>query len=64
MMNLHRALLHKRAPFPHRSLPLLAIGKKSENTLLDAGFSVKGLRHPANGGANIFRNQLADFFRK
>ena len=46
------------------SLPLLAIGKKSENTLLDAGFSVKGLRHPANGGANIFRNQLADFFRK
>ena len=46
------------------SLPLLVIGKKSENTLLDAGFSVKGLRHPANGGANIFRNQLADFFRK
>mgnify|MGYP005905527459 FL=1 len=46
------------------SLPLLAIGKKSENTLLDTGFSVKGLRHPANGGANIFRNQLADFFRK
>ena len=46
------------------SLPLLAIGKKSENTLLDAGFSVKGLRHPANGGVNIFRNQLADFFRK
>ena len=26
------------------SLPLLAIGKKSENTLMDAGFSVKGLR--------------------
>jgi hypothetical protein len=41
-------------------LPIFAIGKKSENTLIEAGFAVKGLRHPANGGANIFRAQLKE----
>lgn len=41
-------------------LPIFAIGKKSENTLTEAGFSVTGLRHPANGGANIFRAQLKE----
>lgn len=41
-------------------LPIFAIGKKSENTLTEAGFSVTGLRHPANGGANIFRSQLKE----
>lgn len=41
-------------------LPIFAIGKKSENTLTEAGFAVKGLRHPANGGANIFRAQLKE----
>lgn len=40
------------------ALPLFAIGKKSETTLTEAGFSVTGLRHPANGGANIFRAGL------
>lgn len=42
------------------SLPLYAIGKKSETTLSEAGFSVTGLRHPANGGAGIFRRQLKE----
>lgn len=41
-------------------LPIFAIGKKSETTLQNAGFSVTGLRHPANGGANIFREGLYD----
>lgn len=41
-------------------LPIFAIGKKSETTLTDAGFTVTGLRHPANGGANIFRAQLKE----
>ncbi|WP_299142756.1 uracil-DNA glycosylase [uncultured Dialister sp.] len=41
-------------------LPIFAIGKKSENTLTEAGFPVTGLRHPANGGANIFRSQLKE----
>lgn len=45
------------------SLPIFAIGKKSETTLSDAGFSVTGLRHPANGGANIFRGQLKEAMR-
>ncbi|MDY6084530.1 MAG: uracil-DNA glycosylase [Dialister sp.] len=39
-------------------LPLFAIGKKSETTLTEAGFPVIGLRHPANGGANVFRAGL------
>lgn len=43
------------------NLPILAIGKKSETTLQEAGLSAFGLRHPANGGANIFRNQLHEF---
>ena len=42
------------------TLPIFAVGKKSEITLSAAGFSVIGLRHPANGGANIFRKGLKD----
>lgn len=45
-------------------LPIFAIGKKSETTLSEAGFTVTGLRHPANGGANIFRQQLKDAMKK
>lgn len=50
-----RSLLSLTGP-----LPIFAIGKKSENTLTEAGFSITGLRHPANGGANIFRSQLKE----
>ena len=50
-----RSLLSLTGP-----LPIFAIGKKSENTLTEAGFPVTGLRHPANGGANIFRSQLKE----
>ena len=42
------------------TLPIFAVGKKSEVTLSAAGVSVIGLRHPANGGANIFRKGLKD----
>lgn len=42
------------------TLPIFAVGKKSEITLSAAGVSVIGLRHPANGGANIFRKGLKD----
>ncbi len=45
-------------------LPLFAIGRKSEVTLTKAGFSVTGLRHPANGGAGIFHAQLKEALRK
>ncbi len=45
-------------------LPIFAVGKKSETTLADAGFSVTGLRHPANGGANIFRAGLKSALQK
>lgn len=40
-------------------LPIFAIGKKSENTLTEAGLPAAGLRHPANGGADLFRAGLA-----
>lgn len=40
-------------------LPIFAIGRKSETTLSAAGYPVIGLRHPANGGANLFREGLA-----
>lgn len=45
-------------------LPIYAIGRKSEQTLTNAGFSVTGLRHPANGGANIFRTGLSDSLKQ
>lgn len=45
-------------------LPIFAIGKKSESTLKNAGFQVTGLRHPANGGANLFREGLADALKQ
>ena len=41
-------------------LPIYAVGKKSEHTLQNAGFKVTGLRHPANGGATLFREGLKD----
>ena len=45
-------------------LPLFAVGKKSEETLRAAGFDVCGLRHPANGGANLFREGLSKGLRE
>ena len=45
-------------------LPLCAICRTSEVTLTEAVFSVTGLRHPANGGASIFRAQLKEAMRK
>lgn len=44
-------------------IPVFAVGKKSESTLTAAGIPVIGLRHPANGGANIFRAQLKEALR-
>ena len=45
-------------------VPIFAIGKKSETTLKQAGLSVTGLRHPANGGANIFRGQIKEAMKQ
>ena len=44
-------------------LPLLAVGKKSEMTLEQSGYTVYPLRHPANGGANEFRKGLQNFIK-
>lgn len=45
-------------------LPLFAVGKKSEATLRAAGYRPIGLRHPANGGVNLFREGLADALKQ
>ncbi|MEC7219250.1 MAG: uracil-DNA glycosylase, partial [SAR324 cluster bacterium] len=37
---------------------LLAIGRQAQQQLAEIGISSIGLRHPARGGANLFRNQL------
>lgn len=34
---------------------VLAVGQKSENTLKEFGVRAVGLRHPANGGATLYR---------
>lgn len=38
-----------------------AIGRKAASTLQTAGINASAMRHPANGGANIFREQFARF---
>ena len=40
---------------------LAAIGRKSAETLQNAGFPALAMRHPANGGASLFREQFARF---
>jgi len=42
---------------------LAAIGRKSAETLQNAGFPAIAMRHPANGGAGLFREQFTRFSR-
>lgn len=43
---------------------ILAVGKKCEQVLHQMGVIPQTvLRHPANGGANLFRQQFSEFFR-
>ena len=46
------------AQFPH--VKLLAIGRQAQQQLAEIGMSSIGLRHPAHGGANLFRKQLRE----
>lgn len=54
-----RELLRMTGP-----LLLFAVGRKSEVTLREAGYHPVGLRHPANGGANLFREGLFDALKQ
>lgn len=54
-----RELLHMTG-----QLLLFAVGRKSEATLREAGYHPIGLRHPANGGANLFREGLFDALKQ
>lgn len=45
-------------------IKICAVGKKSENTLKSAGYKVTGVRHPANGGATLFREGLQDLIKE
>ena len=46
------------------NIKICAVGKKSETTLKNAGYKVTGVRHPANGGATLFREGLQDFIKE
>ena len=39
---------------------MLAVGQKSADTMGKFGLSAIGLRHPANGGANLYRQGFAE----
>lgn len=54
-----RELLRMTGP-----LLLFAVGRKSEATLREAGYHPVVLRHPANGGANLFREGLFDALKQ
>ena len=51
-------LKYLMAQFPN--VRLLAIGRHAQQQLAEIGISSIGLRHPAHGGANLFRNQLQE----
>ena len=51
-------LKYLMAQFPN--VRLLAIGRQAQQQLAEIGISSIGLRHPAHGGANLFRNQLQE----
>lgn len=46
-----------------QDIRLAAIGRKSAKTLQQAGLPAIAMRHPANGGASLFRQQFARFSR-
>ncbi len=50
------ALHMLRAHYPNATF--VAIGKNADDVLSDAGIPATKVRHPANGGANKFRNEL------
>lgn len=46
----------------YRGVPVLAIGKTAEGVLASQGIAVAAcVRHPANGGATLFREGLREF---
>ena len=38
----------------------MAIGRQAQQQLAEIGISSIGIRHPAHGGASLFRKQLQD----
>ena len=42
------------------NVKLLAIGRQAQHQLAEIGISCIELRHPAHGGANLFRNQFQE----
>ncbi len=43
---------------------LIAVGRKAEQTLQRLGYEALAVRHPSQGGAGIFRGQMAEILRK
>lgn len=43
---------------------IVAVGQKCATILHEMGVTCQAVRHPANGGATLFREQTLDFFKK
>ncbi|HEX9779244.1 MAG TPA: uracil-DNA glycosylase [Geopsychrobacteraceae bacterium] len=43
---------------------IVAVGKKAAAQLADLGIAADAVRHPANGGAGLFRRQMAELIRE
>ena len=58
-------LVYAKALLSHcrPDIRLAAIGRKSAETFQNAGFPAIAMRHPANGGAGLFREQFTRFSR-
>ena len=46
------------------NMQIVAIGQKAADTLSRYGIACKAVRHPSMGGAETFRAQVAELFKK
>jgi Uracil DNA glycosylase superfamily len=46
------------------AVPVLAVGRTAQAALADLGVAAPALRHPAHGGAGLFRSQVAGFLAR
>lgn len=56
-----RALEHLLRSFP-QAMPV-AVGQKAQDLLSEMGLNFPKVRHPANGGASLFRSQLKELLK-
>ncbi len=57
------AIFEKYFDFLGKNRELIAVGQTSGKTLEKAGYSITTVRHPANGGATKFKNQIEELVK-